>query len=61
MDAVLWRDYLCPWCYLGRDRTALLTELGVTVDARSYELHPEIPPAADPCAPTGASPRCWPA
>ena len=43
MHAVLWRDYLCPWCYLGRDRTALLESLGVTVDARSYELHPEIP------------------
>ena len=43
MQAVLWRDYLCPWCYLGRDRTALLESLGVTVDARSYELHPEIP------------------
>jgi predicted DsbA family dithiol-disulfide isomerase len=44
MQAVLWRDYLCPWCYLGRDRTALLTELGVTVSVRSYELHPEVPP-----------------
>lgn len=43
MQAILWRDYLCPWCYLGRDRTALLESLGVTVDARSYELHPEIP------------------
>ena len=35
MDAVLWRDYLCPWCHLGRDRTALLASLGVSVDARS--------------------------
>ena len=43
MHAILWRDYLCPWCWLGRDRTALLTDLGVRVDARSYELHPEIP------------------
>jgi predicted DsbA family dithiol-disulfide isomerase len=43
MQALLWRDYLCPWCYLGRDRTRLLESLGVTVDVRSYELHPEIP------------------
>jgi predicted DsbA family dithiol-disulfide isomerase len=43
MHAVLWRDFLCPWCYLGRDRTALMEALGVTVAIRSYELHPEIP------------------
>lgn len=53
MQAVLWRDYLCPWCWLGRDRTALLTELGVTVDARSYELHPEIPAEGRPVRPDG--------
>jgi predicted DsbA family dithiol-disulfide isomerase len=43
VEAVLWRDYLCPWCHLGRDRTALLESLGVTVVPRAYELHPEIP------------------
>ena len=46
-------DYLCPWCYLGRDRTALLESLGVTVDARPYELHPEIPPEGRPVRPGG--------
>lgn len=53
MQAVLWRDYLCPWCYLGRDRTALLQSLGVTVDARSYELHPEIPAGGRRVRPDG--------
>lgn len=43
MQALLWRDYLCPWCYLGRDRTALMQRLGLDVVPRSYELHPEIP------------------
>jgi predicted DsbA family dithiol-disulfide isomerase len=43
MQARLWRDYLCPWCYLGRDRTALLESLGVEVTPLAYELHPEIP------------------
>lgn len=43
MEALLWRDYLCPWCYLGRDRTALLGQLGVSVDVRGWELHPELP------------------
>ena len=48
VDAVLWRDYLCPWCYLGRDRTALLIDLGVTVTARAFELHPEVRPEGRP-------------
>lgn len=53
MHAILWRDYLCPWCWLGRDRTGLLTDLGVTVDARSYELHPEIPAEGRAVRPDG--------
>ena len=43
MLAVVWSDYICPWCYLGQDRTALLRSLGVEVSARPFELHPEIP------------------
>jgi len=46
-DAVrvtVWSDYCCPWCYLGRDRTRLLVELGATMTHRPYELHPETPP-----------------
>lgn len=41
----MWSDYLCPWCYVGRDRTARLEQLGVTITPMPYELHPEIPPA----------------
>lgn len=44
MDAIGWSDYVCPWAYLGRDRTALMRELGVDVTVQAYELHPEIPP-----------------
>jgi predicted DsbA family dithiol-disulfide isomerase len=43
MQALLWRDYLCPWCYLGRDRTELLESLGVQVTTLGYELHPDVP------------------
>jgi predicted DsbA family dithiol-disulfide isomerase len=43
MHAEMWFDYVCPWAYLGRDRTALMRELGVEVTVRPYELHPEIP------------------
>ncbi|HTN80128.1 MAG TPA: DsbA family protein [Acidimicrobiales bacterium] len=44
MQAVVWSDYLCPWCYLGRDRTALFERLGVSVTPLPYDLHPELPP-----------------
>lgn len=39
----MWNDYLCPWAWLGRDRTLLLEELGVKVGVVPYELHPEVP------------------
>jgi predicted DsbA family dithiol-disulfide isomerase len=31
LTAKVWSDYICPWCYLGRDRTALIESLGVVV------------------------------
>jgi len=43
MQAVLWSDYLCPWAYLGRDRTRIMRELGVEVTVRAFELHPNLP------------------
>ena len=44
MRVTVWSDYCCPWCYLALDRLDLLDELGVAVDLRPFELHPEIPP-----------------
>jgi predicted DsbA family dithiol-disulfide isomerase len=46
MRAVVWSDYICPWCYLGRDRTALLETLDISVETRPFELHPEL--SSDP-------------
>ena len=43
LHAVVWSDYLCPWCYVGLDRTRQLEDLGVTVTVMPYELHPEVP------------------
>ena len=43
MKAVCWTDYICPWCWLGRDRTRLLRDMGLEVEVRTFELHPEIP------------------
>lgn len=53
MEVLLWSDYLCPWCYLGRDRTRLLVGLGATVTHLPYELHPEIPPEGRRVRPDG--------
>ena len=44
MDAVVWSDYICPWCYVGLDRTALLEARGVRVRPLPFELHPDLPP-----------------
>jgi predicted DsbA family dithiol-disulfide isomerase len=44
MEALLWRDYLCPWCWLGRDRSAVFERHGVAVTHLPYDLHPEVPP-----------------
>jgi predicted DsbA family dithiol-disulfide isomerase len=43
VTATVWSDYICPWCYLGHDRTSLMRELGVEVTSRPFELHPETP------------------
>jgi predicted DsbA family dithiol-disulfide isomerase len=48
VDAVVWSDYLCPWCYLGLDRTALLILFGVSVTPMPFELHPSLPAAGVP-------------
>lgn len=40
----MWSDYVCPWCYVGLDRSArLVAELGVAVQPLPFELHPSIP------------------
>jgi predicted DsbA family dithiol-disulfide isomerase len=53
MRATLWSDYLCPWCYLGQDRTELLEQLGVEVTHLPFELHPEVPIGGTPVRPGG--------
>jgi len=42
VEALVWSDYLCPWCYVGLSRSAQLRRLGVEVVTLPYELHPEI-------------------
>ena len=59
MEATAWSDYLCPWAYLGRDRTQLMRDLGVTVTVQAYELHPEIPPEGVAVRPGGRLDRVF--
>src|SRR3954447_16812739 len=53
VHVTMWSDYICPWAYLGRDRTDLLRSLGVDVTSRPYELHPELPPEGRTMRPGG--------
>lgn len=55
----MWSDYICPWAYLGRDRTAYLRSLGVDVTPRPYELHPDLPPTGRPVRPGGRMTRVY--
>ncbi len=50
----VWVDVVCPWAYLGLDRSDLLRELGFEVRSRAYELHPEIPPSGIDVRPDGS-------
>jgi predicted DsbA family dithiol-disulfide isomerase len=43
LGVTVWSDYLCPWCWLGHDRVALLRSLGAAVTVLPYDLHPEVP------------------
>jgi len=53
MQVKVWSDYICPWCYLGRDRTALLRSLDVEVTQLPFELHPDLAPSGRPVKATG--------
>jgi predicted DsbA family dithiol-disulfide isomerase len=39
-----WYDFLCPFCYVGQHRTAILMRHGFHVIALPFEAHPDIPP-----------------
>jgi len=57
VHVIVWSDYICPWCYLGRDRTALLVERGCTVEQLPFELHPELPAQGRDLRPDGRTAR----
>src|SRR5215510_12005412 len=39
-----WYDFLCPFCYVGQHRTAILVRHGLHVVGLPFQAHPDIPP-----------------
>jgi predicted DsbA family dithiol-disulfide isomerase len=38
-----WYDFVCPFCYVGQHRTAILIRHGAHVVELPFQIHPEIP------------------
>ena len=38
-----WYDFLCPFCYVGQSRTAILRRHGLDVIELPFQAHPDIP------------------
>ena len=38
-----WYDFLCPFCYVGQSRTAILTRHGFGAIELPFQAHPDIP------------------
>jgi predicted DsbA family dithiol-disulfide isomerase len=48
-EVVIFSDYICPFCFIGAQRAALLAaELAVRITWRGFEIHPEVPPEGVP-------------
>jgi predicted DsbA family dithiol-disulfide isomerase len=39
-----WYDFLCPFCYVGQQRSAIFESHGFNVIDLPFQAHPEIPP-----------------
>ena len=46
-----WYDFICPFCYVGQQRTAILVRHGLHVVELAFQIHPEIPPGGIPAGP----------
>jgi predicted DsbA family dithiol-disulfide isomerase len=38
-----WYDFICPFCYVGQERNAMLIRRGLDVVELPFQAHPEIP------------------
>jgi len=51
LRALVWSDYICPFCFVGLERAHWLErEHGATVEWLPFDLHPEYPPEGIPRA-----------
>jgi 2-hydroxychromene-2-carboxylate isomerase len=46
-----WYDFVCPFCYVGQHRTAILVRYGLEVVELPFRAHPDIPPGGIPAGP----------
>jgi predicted DsbA family dithiol-disulfide isomerase len=46
-----WYDFLCPFCYVGQQRSAILQRHGLEVVDLPFQAHPEIPPGGSAVGP----------
>ena len=46
-----WYDFICPFCYVGQQRNAILTRHGLEVIELPFQAHPEIPDGGVPAGP----------
>jgi predicted DsbA family dithiol-disulfide isomerase len=46
-----WYDFICPFCYVGQHRTAILVRQGLHVVELPFQAHPDIPPGGIPAGP----------
>jgi predicted DsbA family dithiol-disulfide isomerase len=46
-----WYDFICPFCYVGQHRTAILARYGAQVVELPFQVHPEIPPGGKTVGP----------
>jgi predicted DsbA family dithiol-disulfide isomerase len=46
-----WYDFVCPFCYVGQHRNAILARHGLRVVELPFQAHPDIPPGGIPAGP----------
>jgi predicted DsbA family dithiol-disulfide isomerase len=46
-----WYDFICPFCYVGQQRNAVLLQRGLQVVELPFQAHPEIPAGGIPAGP----------
>lgn len=52
LTVIVYSDYICPFCFIASQRVERLgQEMGVGVDWRGLEIHPETPPQGVPTPP----------